>query len=208
MLIHYGSYETAFLKQMSERYGGPPEGSAVGNRRFSSAVNLFSVIFAQIYFPTSFKRAERNRGLARISVVRLEPVRHAGDVCRDGSGNDRVISLSKERLVTTTSRTAKRLELVARTIHSLTATTHRTQAGNARRRSQSCMQTLNASRDTMWREFVSPSQEFEVINKAARWDYQRDRIYVAIRQTAIAKSTTTPRRDLQTRTCTALTKWS
>ncbi len=51
-LIHYGSYETIFLKRMKKRHG-----EAVGNPTFldrliSDSVNLLSVIYAQIYFPT------------------------------------------------------------------------------------------------------------------------------------------------------------
>jgi len=51
VLIHYGSYETAFLKRMRERYGSPAEGSVAG-KAVSSAVNVVSLIFARIYFPT------------------------------------------------------------------------------------------------------------------------------------------------------------
>jgi len=51
LLIHYGSYETAFLKRMGERYGKPPDGSAA-TETIKAAVNLLSVIFAHVYFPT------------------------------------------------------------------------------------------------------------------------------------------------------------
>jgi len=51
VLIHYGSYETDFLKRMGERHGRPPE-SSVAARTILAAVNLLSVIFAQVYFPT------------------------------------------------------------------------------------------------------------------------------------------------------------
>ena len=51
VLLHYGSFETTFLKRMTERYGGPPEDSAAA-RAIKSAINLLSVIFAQIYLPT------------------------------------------------------------------------------------------------------------------------------------------------------------
>ncbi len=33
-------------------------------------------------------------------------------------------------------------------------------------------------RETMWGRFSTPISEFEKINKAARWDYQRDKVYV------------------------------
>ena len=50
-LVHYGSYETVFLKRMRERHGGPREGSAAATA-IEHAVNLLSFIFAHIYFPT------------------------------------------------------------------------------------------------------------------------------------------------------------
>ena len=51
VLIHYGSYETDFLKRMRERYGEPSE-SSVAAKTTPPAVNLLSLIFAQVYFPT------------------------------------------------------------------------------------------------------------------------------------------------------------
>ena len=51
ILIHYGRFETAFIKRMCSRYGKPPEGSQMA-KAIGSMVNLVSVIFAQIYFPT------------------------------------------------------------------------------------------------------------------------------------------------------------
>ena len=51
VLIHYGSYETVFLKRMGDRYGLPPAGTIVA-KAVKTSVNLLSVIFAQVYFPT------------------------------------------------------------------------------------------------------------------------------------------------------------
>ena len=51
VLIHYGGYETAFLKRMGERHGQPPEISLAA-KTIKAAVNLLSVIFAEVYFPT------------------------------------------------------------------------------------------------------------------------------------------------------------
>ena len=51
VLVHYGSFETNFLKRMCDRYGELPKGSALANAVESSR-NLVSVVFAQIYFST------------------------------------------------------------------------------------------------------------------------------------------------------------
>ncbi|MDP2157918.1 MAG: TM0106 family RecB-like putative nuclease, partial [Nitrospirota bacterium] len=51
VLIHYGSFETTFLKKMCNRYGGPPEDSAL-SKAIATSVNLLSVIYSQVYFPS------------------------------------------------------------------------------------------------------------------------------------------------------------
>ena len=55
VLIHYGSYETTFLKRMRERYGSIHDSSATA-RAIHSPVNLLSFIFARVYFPTYSNR--------------------------------------------------------------------------------------------------------------------------------------------------------
>jgi len=51
VLVHYGSYETTFMKRMGERYGLPQPDSPAG-KAVQSATNLLSYIFARIYLPT------------------------------------------------------------------------------------------------------------------------------------------------------------
>jgi predicted RecB family nuclease len=51
VLIHYGSFEATFLKRMVQKYGERVEDSRVAEA-ISSAVNLLSVMFAKVYFPT------------------------------------------------------------------------------------------------------------------------------------------------------------
>ena len=52
-LVHYGSYETQFLKRMKSRYpdvAADEDGSL--DRLISSSRNLLSLTYAQVYFPT------------------------------------------------------------------------------------------------------------------------------------------------------------
>jgi predicted RecB family nuclease len=51
VLIHYGSFESIFLKRKCAKHGGPPDGSRTA-KAINSSVNLLSVTFAQVYFPT------------------------------------------------------------------------------------------------------------------------------------------------------------
>jgi len=69
VLMHYGSYETTFLKRMRERYGKPPAGSVAAGA-IQGGMNLLSVIFAQVYFPT-FSNGLKEIARALVSVVRL-----------------------------------------------------------------------------------------------------------------------------------------
>ncbi|NTW67648.1 MAG: TM0106 family RecB-like putative nuclease [Nitrospirae bacterium] len=50
-IIHFGSFETSFLKHMCSRYGSP-SGDSIVAQSISSSLNLLSFIFARIYFPT------------------------------------------------------------------------------------------------------------------------------------------------------------
>ena len=51
-LIHYGSYETQFLKRMKARYPALTTDSNLIDSLISSSLNLISFTYAQIYFPT------------------------------------------------------------------------------------------------------------------------------------------------------------
>lgn len=51
VLIHYGSYETIFFTRMLARHGVPPDHSSMPEV-LERAINLVSVIFAKVYYPT------------------------------------------------------------------------------------------------------------------------------------------------------------
>jgi predicted RecB family nuclease len=52
VLIHYGAYETSFLKRLAGRYLASPEDTAYVDALVKRAVNLLAVTYSQIYFPT------------------------------------------------------------------------------------------------------------------------------------------------------------
>jgi predicted RecB family nuclease len=51
VIVHYGSFETTFLKQMCNRHGGPTQESTA-IKALKNPINLLSFIYARIYFPT------------------------------------------------------------------------------------------------------------------------------------------------------------
>ena len=175
VLIHYGSFETVFLKRMRQKYGAPPNGSLAA-KALESPINLLSVIFGQIYFPTysnglkdiagwlGFKWSDQDvSGLQSISW-------------RD-TWEQTKVSLAKEKLITYNLEDCAALELVTRAV---------AQAGRQDiRPSSEAPQSLEVvvadnldSKVSLWPKFRSSIDGIETINKAARWDYQRDTIYI------------------------------
>ena len=51
VLVHFGSFETTFLRQMRERYGEPPPESTAA-KAVNNPMNLLAFIYSRVYFPT------------------------------------------------------------------------------------------------------------------------------------------------------------
>jgi len=196
VLIHYGSYETVFLRRMCERYGEPVKGSAAGGA-IQAAVNLLTVIFARVYFPTFSNGLKEIAGYlgfrwSDLAAAGLQSIRwrHEWETATAPS--------TKRALLTYNGQDCEAVGVLASKLVEL---------------HQASLQTGGASLDgvvdtaTMKREhphgfkrniFVLP--ELDAINKAAYWDYQRERIYVksnvnlkrALRQTSRPKRALAP----------------
>ena len=173
-LIHYGSYEATFLKRMCERHGGPSAGSQAATA-VDRATNLLSFIYAQVYFPTY------SNGLKEISgylgfrwqgslTSGLETIvwRHRWE-----ASGDRAV---KQALLDYNRQDCEALELVANRLADL----HHTALRNAQSSQREVVLTSDMKRQSPYgfgrNEFVFP--EMEIINKAAYWNYQRERVYV------------------------------
>jgi predicted RecB family nuclease len=187
LLIHYGGFETIFLARMCKRYGAPPEGSAAANA-IRSAVNLLSEMYAQIYFPThsnGLKDVARFLGFnwSATDVSGLQSIvwRHAWEKTGEPT--------LKHDLTLYNREDCAGLALVAETLAALGPPAPGVDSSDSKIVSVESL----GSRQTMWPKFSSPIAAFEQINKAARWDYQRDRVYVRtskrIRRIAARKGT-------------------
>ncbi len=51
-IVHYGAYESRFLKQMRDRWKSPDEDAEFVDRIVDGSLNLLAVMYARIYFPT------------------------------------------------------------------------------------------------------------------------------------------------------------
>lgn len=173
-LIHYGSYETIFLKRMCQRHGGPPEGSHAATA-VDRATNLLSFIYAQIYFPTYSNGLKEITGYLGFRwsgslTSGLETIvwRHRWEASRDPA--------VKQTLLDYNRQDCEALELVANRLVDL----HRAAPADGK----SSQREVVLTSDMKWESpyhfgriaFALP--EMEAINKAAYWDYQRERVYM------------------------------
>ena len=174
VLIHYGSYETTFLKRMSERYGGSAEGS-VSAKAVEGAINVVSVLFAKIYLPTltnGLKDVAKKLGFQwsdpTASGTRSVEERHAWEQSRDPT--------AKEWLVTYNDEDCKALDLVAASLLRICGTAERLEASKSNNKDLVDVESLKPQMPFSFgkRESVTPDVEF--LRKAAYWDYQRDRL--------------------------------
>jgi predicted RecB family nuclease len=174
VLIHYGSYETVFLRRMCERYGEPLKGSVVAGA-IRAPVNLLSVTFARVYFPTFSNGLKEIAGYLGFrwsdsAATGLQSIRWRHEWATATAPS------TKQALLTYNTQDCEAVGVLASKLVELR---------------QASLQTGGSSIDgvvdtaRMKREhphgfkrniFVFP--ELDTINKAAYWDYQRERVYV------------------------------
>ena len=177
-LIHYGSYETTFLKRMCERQGRPPGGSQEATA-IDHATNLLSFIYARIYFPTysnGLKEVARYLGFpwsgSVTSGVETVVCRHRWEASRDPA--------LKQMLLDYNRQDCEALEVVANGLVGL----NRAAPADSKSSQREVVLTSNMKRQSPYsfKRIAFAIPEMEVINKAAYWDYQRERVYVKSQQ--------------------------
>jgi predicted RecB family nuclease len=173
VLIHYGSFETTFLKSMRQRYGGPPDAS-VAATAIRGAVNLLSFIFGKIYFPTHSNGLKDIARFLKFSWSDLTSSGTQSIIWRREWEESKILTL-KQNLITYNSEDCMALELVATTVGELGQQASKTTMGPGEGDVVNVDSLKNQK--TKWGNFSSSIPGFEEINKAAYWDYQRDRVY-------------------------------
>jgi transposase len=174
VLIHYGSYETTFLKEVKKRHGGPQDESGAA-KAISSAINLVSVMFARIYFPTfsnGLKEIARNLGfdwsLSSASGTQTIVWREKWSNLRESSNHQKLISYNADDCTA--------IDVVTQGLLGF----HPTSSGLRGSMQGDVVDTMKLK----WKppygfkrnKFFFP--ELDDINKAAYWDYQREKVYV------------------------------
>ena len=175
ILIHFGRFEKTFFKRMRQRYGESLENSKVASA-ITSSINLLSVIFAQIYFPT-FSNSLKEIA-SSLKFVWSDPTLFGPNsiMCRADWEQSRQPS-EKRRLITYNLEDCTALELLTNTVATLCRPL--------------CTEPSKAEQEIVYVDQLKPLQrhffinrggaalpEFVDINRAAYWDYQRARVYV------------------------------
>ena len=174
-LIYYGSYEKIFLKRVKERYSQSQENSSFLYCLITRAINILSIIYAQIYFPTysnglkdiaqylGFKWSDSEASGFNALIWRQE---------WEFSGNPKI----KQKLITYNAEDCQALEKVVETIKFLCQKNDG--ATNALDGEIVHTELLKREYPQQFGKINFNMPELELINRAAYWDYQRDKIYV------------------------------
>ena len=172
-LIHYGSYETQFLKRMKARYPALTTESNLIESLISSSLNLISFTYAQIYFPTYSNTLKE---IARFLGFQWSESNASGlnSLVWRSEWEDSRDPIIKQKLIT---YNADDCEAVQRLAEAITVICREQELSPADARSVN----VNGLVGEYPRRF-GPLQyavpAFEKINTAAYWDYQRTKVYI------------------------------
>lgn len=173
-LIHYGSFETTFLARMCERYGEQPEGSAVA-KAVESSVNLVSVVFGQIYFPTYSNGLKEIAGYLGFtwsdptaSGVQTIAWRHEWETTKTPSLKAAVVTYNAQDCEALGRVSSKLVELYQAS----------PEADGSSQNDVVRTERLKRDHPYGFKRNTFSFPELDAINKAAYWDYQRERVYV------------------------------
>jgi len=176
VLIHYGSFETKFLKKMCDRYGGPAQGSAASSA-IAGSVNLLSAIFAQVYFPSYSNGLKEN---ARFLGFEWSEASSSGlqSIVWRNLWEETQDPVFRAKLVAYNSEDCAALGLVTRVINQIAEAPNTVDEAQRLTPSTVRVDSLKRYQKSKWSPFKSSIPDLEKINLAARWDYQRDRVFV------------------------------
>ncbi len=169
-IVSYGAYETRFLRQMKARYTLAPDDVEFVDRLIRTCVNLVGCIYGKIYFPTfsnSLKEVGRYLGFEwtwpRASGAAAPLLRRAWEL---GAGDG-----LKRELIGYNMDDCRAAATVADALARICG-------GGASGLDAVDVGSLEVGFQLPWGKFVGALPEFEKINDAAYWDYQRDKIYI------------------------------
>jgi hypothetical protein len=172
-LIHYGSYETYFLKRMKARYCGEADDCTFVDKLLSRAINLVSLTFNQIYFPTysnGLKEIGQYLGFRwsdpEASGTSAMVWRSAWELSRDLTLKQRLVTYNEEDCQATQKLTEKLFSICSE------------QQGPEPSEDSVNVRSMERSYPLRFGPLNFAVPAFQHINEAAYWDYQRSKVYL------------------------------
>src|SRR5712691_6862547 len=173
-IVHYGHYERQFLQRMQERYPETMPHPQYVDELLARSVNLVSLIYGSIYFPTY------GNGLKEVAG-------YLGFRWTDPEGSGGLAPLwrlyweltfdeqVKSKLVRYNIEDCRAAELVGTAIDGMR---QRASAESGRTLDIVDVSSLEVPYQRTFGKFVSAVSGFKEINDAAYWNYQRERVFV------------------------------
>jgi hypothetical protein len=171
-LIHYGSYETLFLKRMKARYCSTAAESAFIDELLLTSTNLLSLTYAQINFPTY---SNSLKDIARYIGFEWSDPAASGLSSLVWRANWEVSASSdlKQRIVTYNAEDCEAVQKLADIVAAVCAEQPSISP-------KSVSVNINGLERDYWQRFGKlryAVPDFKPINEAAYWDYQRNKVY-------------------------------
>src|ERR1035437_52031 len=174
VLIHYGSYETEFIRKLSDHFGAPTA-TAPESTENQKAINLLAVMLEQVYFPTHSNSLKDVGAWLGFVWSEASPIGVNSVACRCEWERTRSPSM-KARLVAYNDEDCRAAEIVTQALLQLHAAGAESSSGG-KPADAVYVESLKKTAKRFG-PFVSQFKELEEITLAAWWNYQRDRIYV------------------------------
>ncbi|NGO55901.1 TM0106 family RecB-like putative nuclease [Allomesorhizobium camelthorni] len=182
-IVHHGAYESRFLKAMRERWPASFEDAEFLDRLIDGSVNLLGCIYGRIYFPTY---SNGLKDIARWLGFEWTWPQASGSAamlvrrCWELTSDERL----RRELIAYNIEDCRAAELVAEALARICGTG---ESGGKTKLETVNVESLEVGFQRTFGKFPSALPEFEKINAAAYWDYQRSKVYVrtnkAIRRT-------------------------
>lgn len=181
-LYTYGSYEVVFLRRMIKELGQ----RELGEKILARVVNILSIIYSHIYFPTYSNSLKHIGGYLGFSWTEADASGIQSIVWRNNWEQTGSRAL-KEVLTTYNLEDCTALKKVTEFLYAIcpektSATQPKTRTHEGHLVSQVEEMNPDSGRPEWCRtEFTIP--DFEIINKCAYFDYQRDKIFIRTNKT-------------------------
>ena len=174
ILIHYGSYETKFLRQMYSQYSRAGEES-IGLKAINSSVNYLSFLYGQIYFPTFSNSLKEVAGYLGFKWSEANASGIKAIVWREEWEKSQEASL-KQKLTVYNTDDCEALRYITEFVEGLFSP-----KSEVKKYDDPCItyiDSLPRESPFKFRKNTFCLTALEKINSAAYWDYQREKIFL------------------------------